>query len=150
MKEKLAINKWHRKQAVDCFNSTWELIDKEDRNKDDDLEMIHLAHTSRFHWGKIGGPLEFARGEWQISRVYSILDKGEQALYYGEESLRLCIDNNIGDFDLAFGYESIARAYAVLNNSDKKDEYIKLTKDACDAIKDKGDKDYVLEELKSV
>ncbi|MEA2065858.1 MAG: hypothetical protein U9O65_01960, partial [Thermotogota bacterium] len=100
---KLTEREWHEKQAIENFNRTWDLIDKIDRTAEDALQMIHTAHASRFHWGFIGTPLEFARGEWQISRVYSLLNMPESALYHGKHSLKYCTDNDIGGLDLAFG-----------------------------------------------
>lgn len=72
----------HEKLAMSLFNATWALLDKEDRTVEDDIEMIHSAHASRYHWGQIGEPLHFERGEWQISRVYSVLGRREPALYH--------------------------------------------------------------------
>ena len=80
----------HRKFAVNCFNGTWDLIEKKDRTPEDDTDMIHMAHASRYHWGQIGTPLNFARGDWQISRVYAILGQGENALTYAKSSLHHC------------------------------------------------------------
>ena len=67
---------YHREEAVKCFNGTWDLIDNKNRTHADDVNMIHMAHASRYHWGQIGTALEFSRGEWQISRVYSLLRMG--------------------------------------------------------------------------
>ena len=44
----------HRKLAVDLFNYTWKFLDKENRTVEEDDEMLHAAHASRFHWGKAG------------------------------------------------------------------------------------------------
>ena len=65
-------DKWHKKMAVDCFNLTWDYMDKDDRTAEDDINMINSAHASRYHWTQIGKPLNFQRGEWQIARVYAI------------------------------------------------------------------------------
>lgn len=65
----------HRKFAVNSFNLVWSLLDKKDRTKEEDDKMVHAAHASRFHWGEIGTAVGFERGEWQISRVYSVLNK---------------------------------------------------------------------------
>ncbi len=46
---KLTEQEWHKKQAIENFNLTWDLIDKNDRTKEEDLMMIHTSHTSRFH-----------------------------------------------------------------------------------------------------
>lgn len=142
--------KMHKKLAVDNFNNTWDLIDKKDRSKEEDRAMIHTAHASLFHWMQIGSPLEFARGEWQVSRVYSLLGMGESALYHGKASLDLCLENEIKDFDLAFGYEAVARAYKVLGDEDSKQMYLKLALKAAEDVKDKGDRDYTLSEIDTI
>lgn len=63
----------HERFAIELFNLVWDLMDREVRTPEEDDRMLHAAHASRFHWGEIGTPLEFERGEWQISRVYSVL-----------------------------------------------------------------------------
>lgn len=150
MEEKMNLQEWHKKQAVDNFNATWDLIDKTTRTKEEEVKMIHTAHASRFHWGEIGTPLHFARGEWQISRVYALVGNYESALYHGEYSLKLCQDNGIDDFDLAFAYEAIARAYMVSKQPDKMNKYLDLAKTACEHIADQGNKDYTLSELATI
>jgi len=40
--------------------------------------MLHMAHASCYHWSIIGTPLEIERGEWQVSRVHSVLKLSEQ------------------------------------------------------------------------
>jgi len=140
----------HRQFAKDLFNLTWDLLDKEDRTAEEDVRMIHAAHASRFHWGEIGTPLEFARGEWQVSRVYAVLGRATAAVYHGERSLTLCEENGIGDFDLAFAYEALARGYAVAGDAAKRTEYVELAKQAAEEIEDEGDREYFLSELATV
>ncbi len=82
--------KTHREFAIQAFNGVWELLDKKDRTPDDDVRMIHMAHASRYHWGEIGTPLEFARGDWQLSRVYATLGFGVMAFKYAKGCLGLC------------------------------------------------------------
>lgn len=113
--------KIHHQFAVDCFNATWGLLDNKDRTEEDNFRMIHTAHASRFHWGEIGTPLEFQRGEWQISRVYSVLGLGEPALHHAQHCHDICTEKKIGDFDMAFACEALARAHHVLGNSGKRD-----------------------------
>ena len=140
----------HRKFAKELFNLTWDLLDREDRTAEDNDRMIHAAHASRFHWGEIGTPLEFARGEWQVSRVYAVLGRATAAIYHGERSLALCEENGIGDFDLAFAYEALARGHAVAGEAAKSAEYMGLAKQAAEEIEDEGDKEYFLSELATV
>src|SRR5436853_632320 len=77
---------WHRKMAAELFNSTWRLIAKKRRTKDEDDRMIHMAHASRYHWSVVGGSKEAAIGEWQISHVYALLRRPEPALYHAPRS----------------------------------------------------------------
>lgn len=140
----------NRKFAVKCFNSAWALLDKMDRTKAEDTEMIHMAHASRYHWGQIGTPLNFARGDWLISRVYAVLGFGAMAYKYAKSCLSICEKNGFGDFDLAFAYEALARSCAVSGDVDKADGYIGLVKEAGEAIEKTEDKDYFFRELSSI
>ena len=140
----------HRKLAVEAFNKTWGLIDKENRTKEDNLEMIHLSHASRYHWGFAGNELNKARGEWQISRVYSLLSLGESALFHANASLRIVIENNYGDFDLVFAYEAMAFAYKVLENNCEKEINLQKGYDELKNISKKEDRDYCKSELDKI
>lgn len=137
----------HKKFAVNCFNDCWNLVDKNDRTHEDELQMIYLAHASRFHWGKIGSAVEFLRGEWQISHVYAILQNGEMALFHGLESLSLCLDNGVTGFDLGFAYEAVARGYKLLENEGKFDQFLVLAKITAESIDDVEDRKYFLSQL---
>ena len=152
--------KWHRKMAAQLFNHTWDLIDKGDkRTPEENDEMIHSAHASRYHWivvinsGKYPdtGSVNHARGDWQISRVYALLNIPHEAEFYAEKSLKMCLANKIGDFDLAFGYEAMARAFSL--QPEKKQElekHLALAKEAAEKIQKKDDKEYLLSELNSI
>lgn len=148
--ENLTLQEWHKKEAVENFNSTWDLIDIEHRTHDEMIDMLHRAHASRHHWGQVGTALEWLRGEWQISRVYALSGMAESAILHGKESLRLCQDNNIGDFDLAFAYESIARAYSIINDTENVEHYLKKAHDAASKIKNPEDREYLISELQSI
>ena len=65
---------WHKKFAVETFNQTWDLMDKQDKSQAEIDRMIHAAHASRYHWEYVGEAVNLARGEWQISRVYATSD----------------------------------------------------------------------------
>jgi len=140
----------HKKFAVNCFNLVWSLIEKKDRTKEEDDKMVHAAHASRFHWGEIGTPVELERGEWQISRVYSVLKRSEPALYHAKRCLEICRENNIGDWDIAFAHEAMARAYAVAGQKEESRKHIELAQKAGEQIKEKGDRDYLLTELGTI
>ncbi len=156
--EKFTEIEWHRKMAAQLFNHTWNLIDKGDnRSQEENDEMIHSVHASRYHWGVVvnsgkypkTGPMNLERGDWQISRVYSLLKRSEPALYHAKRCLEICKKNNIGDFDLAFAYEAMARAFSLTGDEESK-KFITKAKDAADAISKKEDKKYFLSELATI
>lgn len=140
----------HKKFAVTLFNLTWSLLDKKDRTREENDKMVHAAHASRYHWGEIGTPLEFERGEWQISRVYAVLGRSEPALYHAKRCLDICKEKNIGDFDIAFAYEATARASSVAGDKAACKKFLEKAKAAGEEIKKTEDKDYFLSELKTI
>jgi hypothetical protein len=142
--------KIHRQFAVDLFNTTWDLMDKPVRTKEEDDEMVHGAHASRYHWGKVGAPVNLARGEWQIARVYTILNRTEPAYYHALRSLEICLANNIGDFDLAYAYEALARVNSLKNKIIEYNHYLKHAREAGEAIQEQGDRDHFFKDLATI
>ncbi len=112
--------------------------------------MVHAAHASRFHWGKVGTPVNFARGEWQISRVYSVLKRPEPALFHARRCLDQYKEASIQDFDLAYAYEALARASAVAGRMDDSKNYIARARRAGEGIKEKEDRDLLFNDLKTI
>ena len=140
----------HKKFAIDTFNLTWQLLDKTDRTEEDDERMIHAAHASRFHWGEVGTAVHAERGEWQISRVYSVLNRPELALHHAQRCLAICQEHGIKDFDIAFAHEAMARAYAVAEDSAQCEMHIQLAKNSGLQIEEKEDRDLFLSELETI
>ena len=119
-----------RATAVALFNLVWRLLEVPDRSPEQDDRLLHAAHASRFHWGEVGESINLVRGEWQCSRVYSVLGRGEPALHHARRSLEICREHGIGDFDLAFAYEAMARAYLLAGDEDESARYVALANDA--------------------
>ena len=138
--------------AAQLFNETWRLMEQENRSTMDDDRMIHTAHASRYHWGQTptATPANFARGEWQISRVYAVLQRAEPALHHARRVLEICEDNKIGDWDLAFAYEAIARAYAVAGDAQQARAYTDQALAAAEEVTEDEDRELVLADLETI
>jgi DNA-binding transcriptional MerR regulator len=108
----------HRRLGKDLFNHVWTLLETADRTPDQTDELIHAAHASRWHWTVGGEPANRARGEWQCSRVYAVLGRGEPALWHARRCLELCQEFELGDWDLAAAYEGMSRASLVAGDDD--------------------------------
>jgi hypothetical protein len=104
--------KAHRFFAVECFNTTWDLIDLKARNAEQDEEMIERAFASLWHWRQRPDhtPRNVAMGCWQVSRVLALAGRGDEALRYGERAARVCADEALDAFMTGFAHEARARA----------------------------------------
>jgi hypothetical protein len=103
-----------RALAVGLFNTVWRLLETPARTPDQDDQMIHAAHASRYHWGEVptAEPANLAIGEWQCSRVYAVLGRGEPALHHARRCLELAEATDHEPWLLASAYEGLARASA--------------------------------------
>jgi hypothetical protein len=138
-----------RKLAAKFFNETWRLIEKPDRTEDDDSHMIHLAHASRLHWQSAGGARQWSTGEWQISRVYSILKRAEPALYHARLCLRLAMELQLSPFQQGCAHEAMARALAITADSAAA-RHITEAKGFLEEIADPEDRDILEQDLASI
>ena len=114
-----------RALAVGLYNHTWTLLENPNRSAEQGDEMLHAAHASRYHWGEVGELVNLARGEWQVSRVYAVLGRGEPALYHARRCVEINEANADGreDWDLGSAYEAMARAAAVAGDRAASDEW---------------------------
>ena len=136
-----------RALAVQLFNSTWALLDKESRTADEDDRMLHMAHASRFHWDNVGDDQNRAIGEWQVARVYATLGRGEPSLFHARRCLDYAGRLGVDDWVMAGAYEALARAHAVAGEPDAardaRDQALALAQQ----IEDKEDRDIVLADI---
>ena len=132
-----------RRVGVDLFNEVWRLIE----SREDDDRMLHAAHASRYHWGESPDcrPANLARGEWQISRVYVVLGRAEPAIWHARRCLDHCEEAGLGDWDLAYAYEALARAHALARSGESADWKAKA-RAAGDAIADAEDREHFEED----
>lgn len=132
-----------RTLAVDLFNHVWTLLEKTDRTPAQDDEMLHAAHASRYHWGEIGDPVNLARGEWQCSRVYTVLGRAEPALWHARRCLEIDEANGIGDWDMASAYEAMARANLTAGRLAEVAAWKAKAQQALEGIVDPGDREVI-------
>ena len=137
-----------RRLAVDLFNRVWTLLGTPDRSPEDDDELVHTAHASRYHWGVIGTLANLGRGEWQISRVYATLGRPEPALHHARRCLAY-IESGVGteEWDLPFAYEALARAHAVAGEAFESRRFEQLAREAGAQITDLESRDMLVADL---
>jgi DNA-binding transcriptional MerR regulator len=133
----------HRRLGTDLFNVVWTLLETPARTPAQTDEMIHAAHASRHHWTFGGEPANLSRGEWQCSRVYAVLGRGEPALWHARRCVALCEEHGLGDWDLASAYEAMARACGVAGDAVAAATWKSRATAALDAIADPADREVI-------
>ncbi len=91
----------HEQCGRALFNFVWTLLEKPHRSPQETDLMIHACHAMWLHWSKVGKPVNFARAEWQLARVYAVAGLPERARHHGQHCLEICQANRLGSFDLA-------------------------------------------------
>jgi len=140
----------HRKLAGDLFNYTWSLLDRQDRDPEENDEMLHAAHASRYHWGHAGGPLNRSIGEWQIARVYATLGRAEPAGYHARRALEIAQRHRLSRFYRAYAYEALARAASVAGRPRERDRYLRAARRIGATVRDADDRRMLLEDLATI
>ena len=112
---------WHRFQAVEANNSTWELIEQPDRDAEGDEDMLRRAYAAAYHWDRAAGrtPANTARADWLLSKVQLLAGHPETALHHAARCLACCETHGLVDFDLAYAHEAIGRALKALGQDEE-------------------------------
>ncbi|MBN2230064.1 MAG: hypothetical protein JW779_10800 [Candidatus Thorarchaeota archaeon] len=148
--DRMTLDDFHKKIAITTNNSIWPILDKEQPIMQELEEALHMAHTSLYHWSKIGQPINIARAEYMISRVCYALSWIEPALFHAEQCLKITKETGIGDFDLAFAYEVMTRAYSLAGDNVNCKKYRGLAEKATKAVKGKEDREICQSELDKI
>ncbi len=140
----------HRYFSTACFNAVWNLIDKSDRTADEDEGMVFLAHASAWHWTQREdcSPRNLSISYWQLSRVYAMIGQGERAQHYGQRCLAISREEE--PFYLGYAHEALARAAAVLGDSDLMNEHVRQAKEFAGAVSDVEERNVLTADLDTV
>jgi hypothetical protein len=143
-----------RQLGVELYNSSWALMERPDRTPEADDELVHHVHASMFHWLQAPEcePKHRARGEWLCSRAYALLRRAEPAMHHARRCLELCEQHadNVEDWDLAFAYEALARAWRVAGDHGKAAEFMQLANAAGEKIADPEDRELLRADLATI
>ncbi len=141
------MNRW---ENAYCFNSAWDLIEKQDRTAADDQMMIVLAQASIFHWTQRPDcdDQRLSVGYWQAARVQCLAGNPAEGARLGE--ICLGYSHNLRPFFVAYAHEALARAYAQMGR--EADAALQLAA-ACEhlpMIKDEAARDRVSADLHEI
>ncbi len=112
---------WHRAEAIEANNGTWELLERPDRSAADDEELLRRAYASAYHWQRATGraAVNEVRALYMIAKAQLAVGNADAALEYGDRCLAECSEHQLADFDLAYAHEARARALSALGRGDE-------------------------------
>ena len=140
----------HRHFAARCFNAAWDLIDKTDRTPDEDDRMIHVAHASVWHWMQREDctPVKLSIGYWQLSRVYALARRPQEARHYAERCLAVSPADQ--PFYVGYAYEALARAERLAGNAEAAARHLAAASTQASAVQDEAEKQALAADLDSL
>lgn len=140
----------HRRLGAYLFNRTWELLVKKHRSRSEDEELLLASHASRYHWSRVGRPINFSIGEWQLSRVYAVLGRAEPALFHGRRSLEIARRHELNPFYIAYAYEALARASSVAGKARDGRRFVALARRTEKRIRDSHQRKMLDDDLATI
>ncbi|MFS0689982.1 hypothetical protein AB1K89_12185 [Sporosarcina sp. 179-K 8C2 HS] len=142
----------HKQIAATCFNQVWDFLEKESITPDEQERMIHLCHSSFWHWTQAEECTEknLSIGYWQLSRVYAVADQGENALNYAKRCISVSVEAGLAPFYIGYGYEAAARACIVLGQFDESRRYKDAAFECAEKMTDAESKKLLVSDLESL
>ena len=135
--------------AIALYNQTKELLRNPSRTNAQDLEMIHMAHSSGHHWSRVGTTQNFAIGEWLCSRVYSVVNQRRAALFHAQAGRKLCDTGLVEDWVVGFAEESLVRAFIANGDLDSAKSHFDKAKSIAKTLDPKS-REMLLADLKDL
>ena len=150
-KKVTAEERMHHYLGIELNGQTWRMLAKEKLSDEDKARMINYAKGSLYHWelSPMFKSVNRQRGEWLISHVYTIIGLEKQALEHAQLCMKLTKELELKDFDLAYAYEGLARAYALNKDSTNKRKYFDLAKITSEKIKNPEDRKLFISDLEA-
>ena len=108
---------WRRRLGSEANNRAWALAEKPSRTPDEDAEMLHAAHASRFLWSRIGTEKNLALADLLLGQVHALLGSGQAATQYAEKAFAYFTARPSERWELAFAYAVRASAAAACGDT---------------------------------
>lgn len=141
---------FHRSLGVELFNRVWGLLEVDSRTPEQDDELVHAAHASRYHWSQSGDEqmaMRLAVGEWQCSRVYAALGRAEPALHHARRALEIAESEPVPSWVRASAHEAMARALYVAGRPAEAGTHAATAEQLVQTIDDEDDREVIRNDL---
>ncbi len=145
------IQQAHKYFSADCFNKTWDNMDKDgSRSQEENMEMLHTAIASLWHWTQREDvtPKNLSIGYWQVSRVYCLIKQPNNARRYGLLSLQYA--KGLSPFLMGYAFETLARAEMLANKRFIMKEYLAKANEMLAQVEDKEEHQLLAKDLEAI
>lgn len=152
MSEKFDHAEANKYYSAFCFNAAWEVIDNETPSTEELEMMIHLAHTSLWHWSQREdvNANNVSIAYWQLSKVYAKAGQVANAIRYARRCVDVSHGNDLAPFYDAYAYEALARAEALAGNKEAAKDAIRKAKQIGTTIPTEDNKQALFNDLASI
>lgn len=142
----------HKYFSADCFNQTWDFIDKPNRSSAEADKMLSLSMASLWHWTQRQDCTDtnLSIGFWQVSRVFALLRQADNARHYGMLCLEASQKEGVQPFYLGFAYEALARAELVADNLNQMESFLVQAHQIAASLPDPEEKKMLLSDLATI
>lgn len=142
----------HRFFAAQCYNDTWELMDKPDRSAAEDERMLLLSMASLWHWSQRADctATNLSISYWQLARVYALLGQADNARRFGLRCQQISQTEGVEPFYLGYAYEALARAEAVAGDTAQRDEYLRAAHEITERIANEEYQQMLVNDLRTI
>lgn len=148
---KFNIHEAHKYFSTDCFNKTWDYIDKDgERSIEENMSMLHTAIASLWHWSQRADvqPAQLSVGYWQVSRVYNLIHQPHNAKTYGMLALKYA--EGLKPFYKGYAYETLARAEMIISNRFIMNVHLDKAREMLALIEDEEEKQLLFKDLETI
>jgi len=146
----LDLTKAHHYFAADCFNKTWAILDQPSRTDLDAEQMLLLSHASLWHWTQREDCTDqtLSVGYWLISRVFAVLQRGDDATHYAERCL--AVSHSQPSFYLSYAHEALARAARLQGDVDRTSYHLSEARRLAALVTDSEERAMLEKDLDSI
>jgi len=139
----------HHNLGIEMNQQCWRLLDQPQRSAKEGRRLELFALASLHHWKHSPHyqPLNAQRGHWLLARVYTVLERGQDALEQAKACFSLTEELDLDGFDRAYACEAMARAQASLGSMDEAKTWHARALEAGEAISGEQDRSLFLADL---
>lgn len=138
----------HRSIAVSTYNDCWNLLESV-RSAEDDRNLLSLAFTSRYHWLKAGGAMQWAIADWMVSRCAAAVGEGSLSMNFALSALAGVADDSPAWLRASI-HEGMARACVAIGDLEGKVQHIAQARKILTTEQSQEDRELIESQLATV